>query len=49
MVGKVPLQGRQGARVAFQTHPRSQASSRGEAKDTALLLSIDEYLLEPTE
>ena len=26
------------ARVAFQTHPRSQASSRGEAKDTALLL-----------
>ena len=30
---KVPLQGRQGSRVAFQTHPRSQASSRGEAKD----------------
>ena len=29
--------------------PRSQASSRGEAKDTALLLSIDGYLLEPTE
>ena len=46
---KVPLQGRQGSRVAFQTHPRSQASSRGESKDTALLLSIDEYLLEPTE
>ena len=36
-------------RVAFQTHPRSQASSRGEAKNTALLLSIDGYLLEPTE
>ena len=42
------LQGRQGSRVAFQTHPRTQASSRGEAKDTALLLSIDAYLLEPT-
>ena len=29
---KVPLQGRQGSRVAFQTHPRSQASSRGDSQ-----------------
>ena len=35
--------------VAFQTHLRSQAWYIGEAKDTALLLSIDGYLLEPTE
>ena len=35
--------------VAFQTHPGSQASSRGEAKDSALLSSRDGYLLEPTE
>ena len=27
--------------VAFQTHPGHQASSRGEAKDSALLLSRD--------
>ena len=36
-------------RVAFQNNPGSQASSRGEAKDSALLLSRDGYLLEPTE
>ena len=35
--------------VAFQTHPGSQASSREEAKDSALLSSRDAYLLEPTE
>ena len=35
--------------VAFQTHPGSQASSRGEAKDSALLSSRDADLLEPTE
>ena len=35
--------------VAFQTHPGSQASSLGEAKDSALLSSRDGYLLEPTE
>ena len=35
--------------VAFQTHPGNQASSRGEAKDSALLSSCDGYLLEPTE
>ena len=46
---KFPLQGRQGSRVAFQTHPRSQASSRGEAKDSTLFSSRDRYLLEPTE
>ena len=46
---KVPLQGRQGSRVAFQTHPRSQASSRGEAKDSTLLSSGDVQPLEPTE
>ena len=40
---------RQGSRVAFQTHPRSQASSRGEAKDSTLFSSRDRYLLEPTE
>ena len=34
---------------AFQTHPGSQSLSRGEAKDSALLLSRDRYLLEPTE
>ena len=39
----------QGSRVAFQTHPRSQASSRGEANDSTLLSSRDGYLLEPTE
>ena len=35
--------------VAFQTHPGSQASSRVEAKDCALLSSNDGYLLETTE
>ena len=35
--------------VAFQTHPGSQASSRGEANDSTLLSSRDGYLLEPTE
>ena len=35
--------------VAFQTLPGSQASYRGEAKDSALLSSRDGYLLEPTE
>ena len=35
--------------VAFQTHPGSQASSRVEAKNSALLSSRDRYLLEPTE
>ena len=34
--------------VAFQTHPGSQASSQGEAKDGALLSSHDRYLLQPT-
>ena len=36
-------------RVAFQTHPGSQASSRVEANDSTLLSSRDGYLLEPTE
>ena len=35
--------------VAFQAPPGSQASSRGEAKDSALLSSRDTGLLEPTE
>ena len=35
--------------VAFQAPPGSQASSRGEAKDSALLLSRDAGLLEPPE
>ena len=34
--------------VAYQTHPGNQASSRGEAKNSAVLLSPDGYLLEPT-
>ena len=34
--------------IAFSTHLGSQASSRGEAKDTALLSSCDGHLLEPT-
>ena len=33
----------------YQTHPRSQASPRGEGKDSALLSSRDRYLLEPIE
>ena len=35
-------------RVAFSTHPESQASSWGAKKDSALLSSRDGYLLEPT-
>ena len=34
--------------IAFSTHPGSQASSRGEAKDTAVLSSRDGYILELT-
>ena len=34
---------------AFQTHPVSQASARGEAKDSDILLGRDRYPLEPTE
>ena len=34
--------------IAFSTHLGSQASSRGEAKDTALLSSRDGYILELT-
>ena len=44
-----PLQVRQELGFAFQTHTGSQASSRGEAKDSALPSSPDRYLLEPTE
>ena len=35
--------------LAYQTHPGNQASSRGEAKNSAVLLSRDGYVLEPTE
>ena len=35
--------------VAFKTHLGSQVSSRGEAKDSALLSSLDADLMEPTE
>ena len=35
--------------VAFKVHPGSQASSRVEAKKSALLSSCDGYLLEPIE
>ena len=35
--------------AAFQAPPGSQASSRGEAKDSALLSSRDAGLLEPPE
>ena len=35
--------------VAFQAPPGSQASSRGETKDSALLSSRDAGLLEPPE
>jgi len=34
---------------AFQTHPVSQASARGEANDSDILLGRNRYLLEPTE
>ena len=36
-------------RFPYQTHPRSQASPRGEGKDSALLSSRDGYVLESTE
>ena len=36
-------------RFAYQTHPRSQASPRGEGKDSAVLSSRDGYVLESTE
>ena len=45
----VPLQGRQGSRGCIPDSPGSQASSRVEAKNSALLLSLDGYLLEPPE
>ena len=35
--------------IALETWSGNQASSRGEAKDSALLLSCNGYLLEPTE
>ena len=35
--------------VALQSPPWSQASPRGEAKDSTLFSSRDRYLLEPTE
>ena len=35
--------------VAFKTHPGSQASSRVEAKNSALLSNRDGYVLKPTE
>ena len=35
--------------IAFKVHLRSQASSRVEAKNTALLSNCDGYLLEPIE
>ena len=45
----VPLLERQGSRDCIPDHLGSQASSRGEAKNSALLSSHDGYLLEPTE
>ena len=33
---------------AYHTHPGNQASSQGEAKNSAVLLGRDGYLLEPT-
>ena len=36
-------------RFTYQTHPRSQASPRGEGKDSTLLSSRDGYVLESTE
>ena len=36
-------------RFAYQTHPGSQASPRGEAKDSILLSNRDGYVLESTE
>ena len=46
---KVPLKGRQGSRGGVPTPQGSQASSRGQAKDAALLSSRDADLLESTE
>ena len=46
---RFPLQVRQDLGVPFQTHTGSQASSRGEAEDSALPSSPNRYLLEPTE
>ena len=45
----VSHQGRQGSPVRNQTHPGSQASPRGEAKDSILLSNRDGYVLESTE
>ena len=45
---KVPGRSR-GLGVAFQAPPGSQASSRGEAKDSALLSSRDAGLLDDVE
>ena len=45
----VPLQGRQGSRGCIPDSTGSQASSRVEAKNSALLSSRDGYLLEPPE
>ena len=45
----IPLQGRQGSRGCIPGSPGSQASSRGEAKDSALLSSRDAGLLDPRE
>ena len=45
----VPLQGRQGCQGCIQSHQGSQASSRMEAKNSALLSIRDGYLLEPSE
>ena len=49
--GKIIFLSREGRDlgVAFQAPPGSQASSRGEAKDSALLSSRDAGLLEPPE
>ena len=45
----VPLQGLQGSQGCIPDSSGSQVSSRGEAKDSAFLLSHDGYFLEPTE
>ena len=45
----VPLKGRQGYRDPFLSDLVGQALSPGEAKDSALLSSLDRDLLEPTE
>ena len=48
-VGEISIWEGRDLGVAFQAPPGSQASSRGEAKDSALPSSPDRYLLEPTE